>query len=273
MQSSTPRGWDRFLTAQDKEVFSRAGYGADAGLGSRPAVLVVDATTEFCGPDRPTVEVVASAPLACGDVAWRAVAEIRRLLRFARRAGLPVIYSAMQPRGRGSDAGGWAAKRRASTFSDASSVAGVVVPALRPRAGELVIAKAKPSVFHGTALRAHLEARDVHTLILCGGTTSGCVRATAVDAFSFDYRVVVVEDGCFDRGQTSHWVSLFDLQQKYADVISAADLIKRLQANELAEQHRAGRILPDPPADILGSAEDVSESSESSNDLQPSEHT
>ena len=224
------RGWDRFLTTRDRAVFSNAGYGCAAGYGRRPAVLVVDVTDEFCGPDLPVLDAIKQAPLASGEVAWRAVAVIEGLLEVARGADVPVLYSVMQSRSQG--AGSWSNKRCSEdVFKTGSPGApGRVVDALRPRPNELVMVKAKPSVFHARDLNCHLTRLGVDTLIICGGTTSGCVRATAVDAFSFGYRTVVVEDGCFDRGEASHWMSLFDLHQKYADVVRADDVRRHLRS-------------------------------------------
>lgn len=231
------RGWDRFLTAADRAVFSRAGYGRAAGYGTTPAVLVIDATEEFCGPNLPVLEAIAAAPLACGDVAWRAVAVIERVLASARVAGVRVAYSVMQDRS--ADAGTWSHKRHSDavfTFVP-PGCSGRVVEALNPLSDDLVLTKRKPSVFHGTDLHRRLTGLGIDTLVLCGGTTSGCVRATAVDAFSFGYRVVVVEDGCFDRGEASHWMSLFDLHQKYADVVPAVEVERHLRSFPARSDH------------------------------------
>ena len=99
------------------------------------------------------------------------------------------------------------------------------MPAIAPQPRELVIRKHKPSAFFGTPLASFLVQLGVDSLLLAGTTTSGCVRATAVDAFSQNYRVAVVEEGCFDRGQASHALSLFDLHAKYADVVSLAETL------------------------------------------------
>ena len=231
------RGWDRFLTTRDCAVFSNAGYGCVAGYGRSPAVLVVDVTDEFCGPDLPVLDAIKRAPLASGDVAWRAVAVIESLLQVARDTGVPVVYSVMESRSGGADP--WSNKRRSdSVFATGSpGVPGRVVEALRPRPEDVVMTKGKPSVFHGTDLNTHLTQLGVDTLIICGGTTSGCVRATAVDAFSFGYRTVVVEDACYDRGEASHWMSLFDLQQKYADVVPLDDVERHLRSTPARGKH------------------------------------
>lgn len=227
-------GWDGFLTPRDREVFARAGYGRTGGYGERPAVLVVDATEEFCGPDVPVLEAIEVAPLASGEAAWTAVRTLQPLLRAARARRIPVLYSVMEDRsGRVTS---WSAKRGSDDAFAVRAAArpGQVVRALQPLEGDLVIAKAKASVFHGTQLHDWLTERDVDTLIVCGGTTSGCVRATAVDAFSYGYRTVVVQDACFDRGEASHWMSLFDLQQKYADVVPAASVVQHLTSGGAA---------------------------------------
>lgn len=233
-----PRGWDTFLTPRDRAVYARAGYGATVGIGQRPAVLVVDVTEEFCGPDLPVLDAIAQAPLSCGDRAWNAVAVIRRLLAVARGADVPVAYTVMG--GRGPEFGlAWARKRRGDgVVATTATGPGHVVDAVRPHAGDLVVTKAKPSAFHGTDLHSQLAQREVDTVVVCGGTTSGCVRATAVDAFSFDYRTVVVEDACFDRGEASHWMSLFDLQQKYADVVPADEVERQI----VFLRHAAGEV-------------------------------
>jgi maleamate amidohydrolase len=90
---------------------------------------------------------------------------------------------------------------------------------IAPRDGDIVIRKDKPSVFFGTPLMSYLHELQVDTLLVAGTTTSGCVRATVVDAFSYNFKVVVVEECVFDRGQASHKVNLFDMQAKYADVV------------------------------------------------------
>jgi maleamate amidohydrolase len=116
------------------------------------------------------------------------------LLEAARGAGIPVIYT-----------------RR---------IGDQIPEIIAPLEDEIVIAKDKPSAFFGTPLVSYLTALGIDTLIVAGTSTSGCVRATVVDAFSLNYAVVVVEDCVFDRGSVSHKVNLFDMQAKYADVLS-----------------------------------------------------
>ena len=98
----------------------------------------------------------------------------------------------------------------------------------KPQAGDVVITKQRASVFFGTPLTAHLTQLGVHTVIVCGESTSGCVRASAVDAYSHGFHVVLVEECCFDRSMLSHKVNLFDLHHKYADVMKVDEVVAHL---------------------------------------------
>ena len=105
-----------------------------------------------------------------------------------------------------------------------------IVPQIAPQSRDIVIYKHKPSAFFGTPLQSFLVQLGVDSILLTGTTTSGCVRATAVDAFSFNYRVALVEEGCFDRSQASHALSLCDLHAKYADVVALEDALRHIEA-------------------------------------------
>jgi nicotinamidase-related amidase len=135
----------------------------------------------------------------------------------------------MQPRADGWDAGRWADKnsrRREDIDRRADRDEGnTIAPPIAPHAEDIVIRKSKPSVFFGTLLASYLVDLQADSILACGGTTSGCVRATVVDGFSYNYRMAVVEECTFDRGQASHAINLFDLRQKYADVITLEEAI------------------------------------------------
>ena len=127
------------------------------------------------------------------------------------------------------DAGSWAWKNPRSTEkprTDEGKDGYTIVPQIAPQPRDLVIYKHKPSAFFGTPLVSFLVQLGVDSLLLTGTTTSGCVRATAIDAFSYNYRVAVVEEGCFDRSQASHAVSLCDMHAKYADVVKLEDALR-----------------------------------------------
>lgn len=224
------RVWDQFLTARDKEVLKIAGYGKRAGFGSRPALIIIDVSYGFTG-DRPEpiFESIKRWGNSCGEESWEAIAQISRLADVFRAHRLPVIYSTGFAREDNWDAGSWAWKnsRTSEVTAPASNLRGTneIVDELKPKPQDVVVHKQKPSAFFGSNLASYLTLLGCDSVILTGCTTSGCVRATAIDAFSSNYRCTVIEDGCFDRSQVSHAVTLFDLHCKYADVIMADEAI------------------------------------------------
>jgi maleamate amidohydrolase len=222
-----PDAWEGLLDEQDRRVAELAGYGRRGGYGLRPALLVVDVTVNFCG-DRPEaiLDSVRRWRNSCGLAAWDAVEPIRRLLAAARGSGLPVIYSAgldtpPQPvySGRWADKNGRSAEDAAADRSGGNEI----IAPIAPQPGEIVIRKTKPSAFFGTPLLSYLVDLGVDTLVCCGATTSGCVRATVLDAFSSNLRVAVVAEATFDRLDLSHRVGLLDIHLKYGDVVSVED--------------------------------------------------
>jgi maleamate amidohydrolase len=215
--------WRELVGARDQEILEAAGYGHAVGLGETPALLVVDVTYGFLGRvPLPVLEAIQTYPGAVGEAGWKAVAVIELLLAAARDAGVPVLYSA----GTG-EQGRWLDKRPVHARQPADAYQ--IVDRIAPCPGETVIRKAKPSAFFGSPLAHRLTELGVDSLIVCGGTTSGCVRATVVDAFSHDHRVTVVEDAVFDRVELSHAAALLDMEHKYADVRPAAAVIAELQ--------------------------------------------
>lgn len=226
------RIWEPFLTERDRQVFEAAGYGHRAGFGLRPALLVVDANYNFVG-DRaePILDSIRRWPNSCGEEGWRALEVIRRLLDAARGKGLPVFYTTGERRPDGLDAGGWAWKnRRTREHPQHEEDGNAIVQEIAPQPRDFVIKKQKPSAFFGTPLLSYLVDFKVDTLLVTGTTTSECVRATVVDAFSYNFRVAVVEDACFDRCQASHAMSLCDMHMKYADVVTSDETLQYIQA-------------------------------------------
>lgn len=228
------RIWDRFLTERDKTVLAAAGYGTRAGFGARPALLVIDVSYGFTG-DRPEpiLESIRRWSNSCGEESWAAIAQIARLADAFRARRLPVIYSTGFARKDNWDSGSWSWKnsRTAEAVAPApqSRDANEIVDELRPQAQDIVVLKQKPSVFFGTNLASYLTLLGCDSVIMTGTTTSGCVRATAIDAFSYNYRCAVVEDACFDRSEASHAVTLYDLNCKYADVVTTDEAIAHAQ--------------------------------------------
>jgi nicotinamidase-related amidase len=203
-------------------------------------VLVVDVNYAFVGlKPESIVDSVKDYRTSCGERGWRGVANIRMLLDVARQAGVPVIYTTgLNPTRRGAH---WANRARTEESLSLLSpdelehqrIGNRIVEDIAPVAGDIVIHKRGPSGFFGTPLVAYLNELDVDTLIVAGTTTSGCVRASVVDAASNNYYVGVVEECCFDRFDISHRVSLMDMHAKYGQVLSlhrAIDYVRSAEA-------------------------------------------
>lgn len=225
-------GWDRFLTEQDKEHLAIWGKQGRDGFGDKPVLLVIDVFYAALGHERKALlESIVDWPMSCGLEGWEAVDRMVGLIDAARTHNVPVIHARALP-GFPSDwfrRGDKSGKRNRALDHlppELRSLANEFVAEVAPRPGELVIEKVCASVFAGTPLLHHLRAIGTDTVIVCGESTSGCVRAAVVDAVTYRYRVGVVGECCFDRTQASHWMNLFDMDQKYADMIdvkTAAD--------------------------------------------------
>ncbi len=222
--------WTKFLTERDKAVFRASGYGARAGFGKRPALIIIDVTYNFCG-DRPEpiLESIKRWPNSCGEDAWAGIAAIRTLVGASRAKGVPVIYTTAAYRSDDWDIGSWAWKNSRSDEwagpPQANLDGNTIMPEIAPGPRDIVVFKQKPSGFFGTPLASYLTLLGCDSLLVTGTTTSGCVRATVLDAFSSNYRCIVAEDGCFDRSQASHAINLCDMHAKYADVIGSAEIV------------------------------------------------
>jgi maleamate amidohydrolase len=230
------RIWDRYLPDRDRKLLDSAGYRNRMGFGSRPAILVIDVNYNFTGDRRePIEEAIRRWPNACGEAAWDALPQIRKLLDSAHGRGLPVFFSTDGFRQDGWNMGSWLWKTARANDERAAAVktnlnGAEINHEIAPISTDIVIEKLKPSVFNGTPLRQLLTLLKVDTLVVAGTTTSGCVRASVIDAFSDNYRVIVAEDGCFDRVDLSHAVNLFDMDAKYADVLSTDEILSELEA-------------------------------------------
>lgn len=235
--------WDEVLTERDKQVFAAAGYGKQQGFGSRPAIIVVDVNYNFVGEvPEPILASIKTYRNSCGEEGWQSVHQISRLLEAARVKGVPIFYSTTSPRRLALNAGRWHGKnsRGEEDFHGRAHDGNEIVREVAPQEGDVVILKDKPSVFFGTPFMSYLHELQVDTLLVTGTTTSGCVRATVVDAFSYNFKVVVIEECVFDRGQASHKINLFDMQAKYADVVPLETTLHYL--DELSSELYAPRI-------------------------------
>jgi nicotinamidase-related amidase len=240
------RVWDRFLTEDDR-LAVEAATDRRVGLGSRPALLLVDLYRSVFGDQPlPLLEAVGSWPASCGLAAWEAIPHLQRLLVAARSAAIPIVFTTGLGGG-GITAWATAIHRGPSSQAEHTSAATdraprryEIIDDVAPLEGELVLHKAAPSAFWGTPLIAHLTYLGIDTLLVGGESTSGCVRATVVDAASHRLRATVVEECVFDRHEAAHAMNLFDMHQKYADVLSLSDVLAYLGRISAREQSVVG---------------------------------
>jgi maleamate amidohydrolase len=197
-------------------------YRRELRVGRNPAVLAIDLYNKaYQGGARPVREVNRLFSGSCGEHAWNAIEPTRKLFAAARKAGIPVIYTT-----RHADTDGVHSthRRKGRESEELYHIKAEVAP----MPGDLVIYKERASGFFGTPLVAHLRKLGVESLIICGESTSGCVRASTVDAYSYAFHSVVVEECTYDRSLLSHKVNLFDLHHKYADVMHVDEVIAHL---------------------------------------------
>lgn len=220
--------WTNVIPDQELRAYELAGFGGPSGLGKKPALLIIDVQYRTAGTrPMPFEEAVKEYATSCGAVAWDAVANIERLLTYFRERNWPVFYPYVAPK-IAQDHGRLAEKVPALMNVDARGYD--FVEPIAPRDGELLLPKRHPSAFFGTPLVSYLINQEVDTLIVTGCSTSGCVRGTAVDGFSYNFRVGVPQDAVYDRSATSHAVNLFDMASKYADVDTTDAMLARLAA-------------------------------------------
>jgi len=200
------------------------------------ALLIVDVTTAFVGPRLPTLAAAAINRTACGEPAWEALPKISGLLTAFRSAGRPIAFT------RGASERGLGGVTIGAAVDNESDE---IVAEVRPRGGELTIAKPRASAFFGTPLVSWLVRSGIAGVVVVGATTSGCVRATVIDGSSYGFRMAVAHDACFDRVSVSHLVALKELDVKYADVLNTSAVIAAVREGSAAADAASQRN-PDP---------------------------
>jgi maleamate amidohydrolase len=221
-----PRGfedhcWRDVISPETLEMYSV--YQRDITLGERPALLAIDLyNLVYQGGPRPVEDLYKIHRGSCGKFAWDAIEPTQRLFKAAREAKIPIIYSTDDLAAKLREA-----SRRPSHLNEHSYE---IKEEFKPQPGDIVITKQRASVFYGTPIIANLNRLGVRSLIVCGESTSGCVRASVVDAVSNSYPTVVVEECTFDRHLLSHKISLFDLHHKYAGVMHLDEVETHLRA-------------------------------------------
>lgn len=201
----------------DLEIYRHQNFGNPIGFGRRAALLVVDFTVGFNDP-----------ALFGGGNIDSAVKRTVPLVRFFRDRNLPVAFTRVVYADDASDAGIFSTKQPRLLVLTESHPAGQILPELAPRPGELVVRKNQASAFFGTNLAPWLVQQGADTVVVTGCTTSGCVRASVVDAISYNFRPIVARDCVGDRALGPHEANLFDMQQKYADVLDRDAIVEAL---------------------------------------------
>lgn len=221
-----PKPWDGLIPPEDEAAFPTCPGHASRPMtaGERPALIIVDMTRAF---------VDSAYPTGWSETGYPAVAANQRLLAAARRAGIPVFFTKSRPESAPTpttaERGRWKQMGIRQPVDPSLPPGDVIVEQLAPADGEVVINKGgKPSGFFGTPLGSLLTYHKVDTTIITGMVTSGCVRATVLDAFQSNYHVLIPYECCADRSQISHKVSLFDMHMKYADVVEIDEMLEYL---------------------------------------------
>ncbi|MGG5810155.1 isochorismatase family protein [Falsiroseomonas sp. CW058] len=219
--------WDGIIPEEEQRAYRAAGFGRRSGLGRRPALLIIDVQYRTTGTTPlPFFESIKEFPTSCGEVAWGAVGNIARILGLFRERGWPVLYPHVAPK-ESFDTGRLAEKVPALMTVARNGYDFVAEIAPGPK--DVLLPKKHPSAFFGTPLASYLIDLGADTLVVTGCTTSGCVRGSVVDAFAYNFRVVVPQDAVYDRSQVSHAVNLFDMSEKYADVMTTEETVAALR--------------------------------------------
>lgn len=227
---STPapqRWWEEVFPDEERAIYSQYRRPRENDFPwAHSALVVIDVTAAFLGPDVPTIEACQTVRTACGSPGWRAVERIAIVLDAYRAADRRVVYT--NPN--------WSVERflggaTGGRVRDVDSESDRVPDSIAGRPDDYVLYKPKASALFETGLVAYCIRNRIEGLVLTGGTTSGCVRSTAIDACSYGLDVVIVEDGCFDRSRLSEAVALYELDVKYARIHAAADVVRAVSGS------------------------------------------
>ncbi|HEY9090189.1 isochorismatase family protein [Parasphingorhabdus sp.] len=216
------RPWSNIVTEEEERRYRAAGFGREGGLGKRPALLIIDVQYRTIGTrEAPFWESIEEFKTSCGDTGWEAVRHIAPLLERFRERNLPVIYPYVAPK-QSFDKGRLAAK--VPELMTIAQDGYRFVEEIAPQEDDVLLPKKHPSAFYGTPLASYLIDLGCDGVVVTGCSTSGCVRSSVVDAFSYNFHVTVPEECVYDRSPAAHAVNLFDMAYKYADVKPLADI-------------------------------------------------
>jgi maleamate amidohydrolase len=217
--------WRDVIPEADLELYS--GWRRETFVGECPALLAIDLyDLVYRGGPHSPYELNERYPNTCGIFAHRAIAPTKRLIAAARRASMPIFFCTQETRPNNRPPGATSTRRQRPVSNDGYAIYHEFT--IEPT--DVLICKQRASIFQGTPLLSHLSLLGVHSLIVCGESTSGCVRASVVDGYSGGFHVTVVEECTFDRAELTHKVNLFDLHHKYADVMHVEEVVAHLHA-------------------------------------------
>lgn len=226
--------WTSFLSPEEKRAFDKVRWGQPSGFGTRPALLVVDVQNYMIGePD--AADNLDHFPFSCGLNAQNALPNIHALVDAGRRSHFPIVFTRFvitandNSRARLRDKVGIGREFDENLYFEGTYGAELHNSIVR-QSGEEVIDKARRSAFFNTRLLDVLKRHEVDSLIVCGGSTSGCIRPTVCDAEQYDFRVIIAQDAVFDRFEAVHSMNLFDMSRAQADVLPTTEILERLDA-------------------------------------------
>jgi len=223
--------WEKYLGEVDQATLARGRFARKMGFGKTPALVVIDAQRYMVGEPGQDDQW----PSSCGDVGREALQQIKRLVQSAQGCGVPCFFTRFELDPSGRDIGVYARKRdllSSEHWCLAGTVGAELSPELVVGENDIEFVKKKPSGFHGTPLLGYLIDRNVDTVIVVGGATSNCIRATVFDGASYNFRVIVPHEAVFDRFPISHAISLFDMNRQFADVVTVDDVLNYLDRAE-----------------------------------------
>lgn len=224
--------WRDYIPEGDHALMSALAAPSRRPIEQPFAVIAIDMVQAFFGTSpKPVPEAIGEYATSCGERAWESLEGAAEVLDGARRVQAPVIWTRPD-----SQYAGRAGRSTQLNRHDGPVGYGEFLPQAAPTADEYILDKPRASAFWHTALEPLLRSLNLQTIVLIGGTTSGCVRATAVDAYSYGFDVHVIEDACFDRFAISHAVTLFDLTAKYASVCTAHEFVSDISSTIGARQ-------------------------------------
>jgi maleamate amidohydrolase len=217
--------WQDVVPEADLRIY--APYARATAVGPHAALLAIDLYNQvYEGGPNPPAAIAAQYPSSCGIHAHRAVAPTKRLIAAARRARLPIFFCTQDIRSNARPPGAVSTKRTGRVASRDGYAIYQAFPVLD---GDIMIYKQRASAFQGTPIVSHLHLLGTQSLIVCGEATSGCVRASVVDAYSSGFNVAIVEECTFDQTELTHKVNLFDMHHKYADVMGLGEVEAHLE--------------------------------------------